>query len=129
MNISAKRLEVLSELLVDFNNMNINGIDLLSAVRFQGWEYYFNRLQAPVFFNLVKEFWIHAKSSSFRVTSFVFGKRIVILEKLIAKLIGHYGYGIRCESMMEKELNINVMYKVILSLEKTLARSRICFLI
>lgn len=43
-NIYAERLEVLSEMLVDFDNMKINGIDLLFYVRFQGCETYFNRL-------------------------------------------------------------------------------------
>lgn len=64
---------------------------------------------------MVKELWIHAKSSLFQVTSFLFGKKIVISEKLIAKLIGHDGFGIRCEQMVEKESNITEMSKVIFS--------------
>lgn len=84
-------MEVLSKLLVEFNNMKDNGIDLLIGVKVQGWEQFFNCLQGPVFFNLVREFWILTKSSLFQVTYFVFGKKIVILEKLIVKLIGHDG--------------------------------------
>ena len=95
--------------------MKGNGIDLLSADRFQGWEDFFDRLQGPVYFNLLKYFWIHAKSYRFQVTSFVFGKKIVIFEKLIGKLIDHDGYGIICEQMVEKDSNINEMFKVIFS--------------
>lgn len=32
----AEKLEVLHELLVEFDNMKDNGIDLLTAVKFQG---------------------------------------------------------------------------------------------
>lgn len=113
MNFHVEKLEVLGELLVEFDNMKDNGIDLFPIVKFQGWESIFNRLQGLVFFNMVREFWIHAKSSSFKVTSFVFGKKIVISEKLIAKLIGHDGSEIRWEQMVEKESNLIEMSKVI----------------
>lgn len=103
LSIPAEKLEVLGDLLVEFENMKGNEINLLPIVNFQGWESFSNRLQGPIFFNLVSEFWIHAKPSPFQVTSFVFGKKIVIYEKLIAILIGHDGSGIRCEQMVEKE--------------------------
>lgn len=65
LSIPAKKLEVLGELFVEFKNMKDNGIDLLPTVKFQGWERFINLLQDPIFFNLVREFLIHAKFSSF----------------------------------------------------------------
>lgn len=50
----AEKLEVLCELLVEFGNMKDNGIDRLSTVKFQGWESFFNRLQGPVSYHLVR---------------------------------------------------------------------------
>ena len=50
---------------------------------------------------LVKEFWIHAKASTHLVTSFVMGKKIVITEDHIARLIGYSGGGVRCIDMAE----------------------------
>lgn len=98
--------------------MKGNGIDLFPAVRFQGWEIFFNHLQGPIFFNLVREFLTHANSSMFQVTFFMFGKKIVIFEKLIAKLIGHDGSGIRCEKMVEKESNLDKLSEVIFTTRK-----------
>lgn len=93
--------------------MKDNGIDLLIAVKFQGWEQFFNRLQGPVFCRLVRELWIHAKFSLFQVTSSIFGKKIVISEKLNAELIGNDGSRIRCEQMVEMESNLTEISKVI----------------
>lgn len=42
-------LEVLCELLVEFDNMKDNGVNLLTVVIFQGWESLFNCLQGPIF--------------------------------------------------------------------------------
>lgn len=50
-----EKLIVLCELLVEFDNMKDNGIYLLIDVKFQGWEQYFDRLQGPVFYHLVRE--------------------------------------------------------------------------
>ncbi|KAI5433687.1 hypothetical protein KIW84_020816 [Lathyrus oleraceus] len=97
LSTQSKKLEVLYELLVVFDNVKDNGNDLLPVVKFQGWESFFNRLQGPFFFNLVRELQLHFKSSLFQVTSFVFGKKIVIFKKLISKLVGHYWSGIRHE--------------------------------
>lgn len=55
------------------------------------------------------------KSSISQVTHHVFRKKIVISEKVIAKLIDHDGSGIRYEQMVEKNLNITEISKVILS--------------
>lgn len=113
MSTPTKKLEVLFERLVKFDNMKDNGIDILTIVKFQGWEQLFNRLQGPVFYYMVREFWIHAKFSLFQVNSFVFGKKIVIFEKLIAKLISHDGYGIRCEQMVKNESKLADIFEVI----------------
>lgn len=43
----------------------------------------------------------------------MFGKKIVISEKLIAKLIGQDGSRIRCDQMVETESNLTEMSKVI----------------
>lgn len=39
-----EKMEILYELLVEFDNMKDNKIDLLHAIKFQGWKNYFNRL-------------------------------------------------------------------------------------
>lgn len=96
-----KDLEVLCELMVNFESIKDHDFDLLPIVKFQGWEKFFERLQGPIFSHLVRELWIHAKTSTYQVVYFVFGKNIVITEKLIAKLIGNDGSGIRCKLMGE----------------------------
>lgn len=45
-----KNLEVLSEIMIDFENLKENGFDFLSDVKIQGWEKYFDHLHGPVFF-------------------------------------------------------------------------------
>lgn len=82
------KLEVLCELMVDFDSMAENGFDFRQIVRFQGWTKYFERLVGPVFPILVKEFWIHAQVYPKFILSSVMGKAIVITEKLICQLIG-----------------------------------------
>ena len=47
-------LEVLYELIVDFESMKENGYDLTPNVELQGWTKYFDRLLGPVFPRLVK---------------------------------------------------------------------------
>lgn len=106
-------MKVLCELMIDFENLKENWFDLLSDVKIQGWEKYFDHLHGPVLFQLVREFWTHAKTSVFQVTSFVLGKSIVIIEKLIAKLIGHDGSGTRCHLMVAKRYYIIDISKVI----------------
>lgn len=41
----------------------------------------------------------------------MFGKNIMISEKLIAKLIDHDEFGIKCESMVDRESNLNELSK------------------
>ena len=83
-----KNLEVLSEIIVDFNSLKENGFDLSEEIQAQGWEKYFDRLVGPTFPILVKEFWIHASSSSHQVTSYIMGKKVVMTADHIARLIG-----------------------------------------
>ena len=75
-----KNLEVLSELIMDFNSLKENGFDLSEEIKAQGWEKYFDRLVGPTFPILVKKFWIHASSSNHQVTSYIMGKKIVLLK-------------------------------------------------
>ena len=95
-------LEVLSELIVDFGSLQENGFNLYEDVTSQGWNRYFDRLVGQKFPILVKEFWIHASSSNHLVTSYVMGKKIVITEDLISKLIGYNGGGVICIDMAER---------------------------
>ena len=108
-------LEVLCELIVDFINMKENGYDLTPDVEFQGWTKYFDRLISPVFPKLVKEFWIHATTSNHQVTSYVIGKKTIITEDLIGKLIGHDGDSIRRRDMEEKDSDLTIVSKEIFS--------------
>lgn len=43
-----EKLEVLCELLVDFDNLKKNGMDLTEDLENQGWENYFKCLYGPV---------------------------------------------------------------------------------
>ncbi|XP_050908526.1 uncharacterized protein LOC127122190 [Lathyrus oleraceus] len=81
------KLEVLSESLVDFDNMKRNGIDLTEELRMQGWETYFQRLYGPVYTYLIKEFWHFADSDDHYIVSHVLGVKIVITKKSIASLM------------------------------------------
>lgn len=106
-------LEVLSGLMFDFESIKDHNFDLLSAVKFQGQEKFFDHLQGPLFPHLVIEFWIHAKTSTCQIASFVFGKKIVITEKLIAKLIENDESSIRHELMGERRYDQVEMAKSI----------------
>ena len=111
-----KNLEVLSELIIDFESLKENGFDLTEEVRAQKWERYFDRLVGPTFPALVKEFWIHAKVSKHLVISSVMGKKIVISEDLIARLIGQSGGGVRCVDMAERCADTGVVANRIFTL-------------
>ena len=88
-------LSVMSEIMVDFKNVKENGCDLISTLDRQGWNGYFERLRGPTYPILVKEFWVHASTSTNIITSFVFGRRIIISEKTICDLISHDKDGLR----------------------------------
>ena len=49
-------LEVLCELIVNFESLQENGFNLYEDVSAQGWNRYFDRLLGPTFPILVKEF-------------------------------------------------------------------------
>ena len=53
---SVDNLEVLCELIVDFESLQENGFNLYEDVTAQGWNRYFDRLLGPNFPILVKEF-------------------------------------------------------------------------
>lgn len=52
-----EQLEVLCELLVDFENLKENGMNITPELKNQGWLTYFNRIYGHIYTNLVKEFW------------------------------------------------------------------------
>lgn len=85
------KLEVLCELMVDFESMVENGFDFRHSMHHQGWIKYFERLVGTVYPTLVKEFWIHAQAYPIVIISSVMGKKLMITEKLISHLIG-YGH-------------------------------------
>lgn len=82
-----EKLEVLCELLMDFDNLKINGFDLTKELENQGWRNYFQRLYGPVYTFLVKEFWRFADCEIHCTVSYVLGVKTVIIEKSIAKLL------------------------------------------
>ncbi|XP_050916658.1 uncharacterized protein LOC127131797 [Lathyrus oleraceus] len=66
-----EKLEVLCELLVDFDNLKENGMELTQELKNQGWLTYFNRLYDPIYINLVKEFWRFADCENHYIMSHV----------------------------------------------------------
>ena len=106
-------LEVLCELIIDFESLKENGFDLYEDIMAQGWNIYFDSLLGPTFPILIKEFWIHSTSSNHQVTSYVMGKKIMIIENLIGKLIGYNGGGVRCIDMDDKCSDLKSIARVI----------------
>ncbi|XP_058746174.1 uncharacterized protein LOC131619048 [Vicia villosa] len=86
--IPMNELEVLAEMMVDFDNLEEHDIHLKDDMIFQGWEAFFYRLCGPVFPNLVKEFWVHATIMPKDILSFVHGEEISITENLLRRLFG-----------------------------------------
>ncbi|XP_058766376.1 uncharacterized protein LOC131639974 [Vicia villosa] len=91
--IPMAELEVLGELMVDFDNLQEHGFNLKNNMLVQGWANYFYRLIGPVYPYLVKEFWIHATLTPKAIISFVLGQDISITENLIRKLLNLQGLG------------------------------------
>lgn len=81
-------LEVLCVLIVDFNSLKRNGFDLSGDVATQGWEAFLNCLKWLVYPALVKDFYIHVKTTELVISSFVLGKKISNIEQSIAKMQG-----------------------------------------
>lgn len=95
-------LHVLRDSLVDFQNLKDNGFNLLTDVNFQGCENYFNRLNCPVYPHLMKDFGVHEKSYVYQDVSFSKGKKIIINEQRIAKLLYHNGEKSKCYDAVQK---------------------------
>ncbi|XP_058785266.1 uncharacterized protein LOC131660126 [Vicia villosa] len=106
-------LEVLYEMMVDFESMKENACDLTQDVEFQGWVKFFDRLMGQVFPKLVKELWIHATASNHQVTSYVMGNNIIITKDLIRRLIRHDGKGIKCTDIGDKNVDLKRVSKKI----------------
>ncbi|XP_058733234.1 uncharacterized protein LOC131604836 [Vicia villosa] len=86
--IPMDELEVLGEMMVDFDNLEEHDIHLKDDMKFQGWEAFFYRLCGPVFPELVKEFWVRATIMPKAILSFVHGEEISITENLLRRLFG-----------------------------------------
>lgn len=95
MNLSTPfdKLEVLCDLLVDFDNLKANGMDLTQELENQGWDNYFNRLYGPIYTFLVKELWRFAGCDDHYIVSHVLGIKMVIIEKSIAALLNMKNVG------------------------------------
>ncbi|XP_058752247.1 uncharacterized protein LOC131625404 [Vicia villosa] len=83
--IPTAELEVLCELMVDFDNLREHDFNLKANMMVQGWNNFFDRLIGPVYPDLVKEFWIHSTLTPKAIISFVLGQEIFITENLIRK--------------------------------------------
>lgn len=68
------KLEVLCELMVDFKNLKDNGFDLLSVVKIQGWEKYFDRLQGPFSFTWLENFGFMLRLQFFKLLPLLWEK-------------------------------------------------------
>src|SRR4051812_40781888 len=76
-------LEVLCELMVDFDNLEENQFHLKEDIIFQGWTSLFAEFVGPVYPDLVKEFWVHAVVTPKAILSFVHGKSVVVTENIL----------------------------------------------
>lgn len=92
---------------MDFENLKLNGFDLINDVTTQGWEVFLNKLKGLVYPALVKDFWIHAEVTNVQVFSSVMGKKFQISEKSLAKLLNNDGYGKICYQMSTKGKNMD----------------------
>src|ERR1044072_1222322 len=109
-NLTPDKLQCLREHRVNFTNIMEHGFDLWEEVLFQGWETYFNKLNVPVYVNLVKEFWKQADFDTYHVVLHVLGKRIIITEKTIAQLLGpNHREGIRINGRENKSKFISTV--------------------
>src|SRR4051812_2170925 len=82
-SIPKDELEVLCELMVDFDNIEENQFHLKEDIIFQGWTSLFAEFVGPVYPDLVKEFWVHAVVALKSILSFVHGKPVVITENIL----------------------------------------------
>src|SRR3954465_5262638 len=82
-SIPKDEMEVLCELMVDFDNIEENQFHLKEDIIFQGWTSLFAEFVGPVYPDLVKEFWAHAVVAPKAILSFVHGKFVVITENIL----------------------------------------------
>src|SRR3954462_6842748 len=82
-SIPKNELEVLCELMVDFDNIEEHQFHLKEDIIFQGWTSLFAEFVGPVYPDLVKEFWAHAVVAPKSILSFVHGKFVVITENIL----------------------------------------------
>ncbi|XP_058741277.1 uncharacterized protein LOC131613644 [Vicia villosa] len=87
-SIPLDKLEVICELMVDFDNLEKHDVHLTENMVFQGWGPLFYDLCGPVYPDLVKEFWVHANVMPKAILSIVHGEFFSITEPLIRKLFG-----------------------------------------
>ncbi|XP_058741263.1 uncharacterized protein LOC131613627 [Vicia villosa] len=87
-SIPLNELEVICEMMVDFDNLEAHDIHLKDAMTFQGWQAFFYGLCGPVYLDMVKEFWVHATVMPKAILSIVHGERISITRNLLRKLFG-----------------------------------------
>src|SRR3954466_3074151 len=73
-SIPKDELEVLCELMVDFDNIEEHQLSLKENITFQGWTSIFAGFCGPDYPDLVKEFWIPAVVAPKSILSFVHGK-------------------------------------------------------
>lgn len=52
-----KQLYVIFNIIINFDNLDANGIDLTKTLETQGWNNYFNLFKGVTFPALFKEFW------------------------------------------------------------------------
>src|SRR3954466_4980773 len=82
-SIPNDELEVLCELMVDFDNLEANQFHLKEDIIFQGWTSLFAEFVGPVYPDLVKEFWVHVVVAPNAILSFVHGKFVVVTENIL----------------------------------------------
>src|SRR3954466_3693192 len=82
-SIPKNELEVLCELMVDFDNIEEHQFHLKEDMMFQGWTSLFTEFCGPVYPDLVKEFWVHAVVAPKSILSFVHGKFVVVTENIL----------------------------------------------
>src|SRR3954471_14660208 len=82
-SIPKKELEVICELMVDFDCLEKHEFRLKEDIIFQGWASLFAEFCGPVYPDLVKEFWVHAVVAPKSILSFVHGKFVVVTENIL----------------------------------------------
>src|SRR3954469_1436283 len=81
-SIPKNDLEVICELMVDFDSLEEHNFRLKEDIIFQGWASLFSEFCGPVYPDLIKEFWVHAVVAPKSILSFVHGKFVVVTENI-----------------------------------------------